>query len=297
MYANGARLIDWLSMTQFWVEAPLGVQPHDAFSVAAWAAPMCVGWTYSDVKLRGYNRAIVSDEGVIVAFNDRAGSGTPEMDKGIHTQFSGKALNTLGVFGITDMELLRWAWVERDARITRIDIAVDASVPVDFEAMSESVQSKTAKTLASTMSFVRSRTGTTVYVGHRSSEKFLRVYDKAGEQGTKESEGEWTRAELVLKGKSAISVVERLLADGKDVIPAIIRGYCDFDDVGGWDELLGGLEAVKVKRPVRESDTEKWLLESVTKTLAKRSLETEGLIEAFIARLNEELDELLAYQD
>lgn len=280
MYKNGSHLIDWLSITFPWDITPALVNPWDDFSVAGWAAPMCTDWDWSTVNLRGYKRTTRSGEGVMVAWSDR-------LEQGIHVQFGGQALNTLAVFGISDTDLLKWA-VDRGAKITRIDIAVDGQTFMPFGLLESKVKRGEAKTRSRTTGFISSSTGTTVYVGHRSSEKFLRVYDKAGESRDLSGD-DWTRAELVIKGDSAVPVVNAILAEGKRCIPSIIRAFCDFPDVPQWVEMMSSeFIPVDLKRPEKITDTDAWLIERISKTLARRSMETEGIVEAFLNAVGEE---------
>lgn len=92
------------------------------------------------------------------------------------------------------------------ANFTRIDFAFDMR---GFDGRPKDLYARWASgvllTSAKKVRFIQERdgsgiTGETVYFGGRSSEKFLRVYDKAKERGGK---GKWLRAEVECKGTFA----------------------------------------------------------------------------------------------
>ncbi|MCD8503381.1 MAG: replication initiation factor domain-containing protein [Bacillaceae bacterium] len=125
--------------------------------------------------------------------------------------------------------------------------------------------------------------GITVYVGSRESEKFIRIYDKKGEQ---EAKGElvnhdkWIRYEVELKGSCAIQVVAMIVAGKESIGTAfyrIINGMIVFTTSkmkpwNAWDKLIGGFEGMKlskVKIPECYDKKLQWLFKSMSKTFAE----------------------------
>lgn len=108
------------------------------------------------------------------------------------------------------------AAVLQEFKITRVDFAWD--VPGDFAGVFQEANPK--------CTYVRSPTGTTVYVGERSSSRFLRVYDKAKEIKAKTGVDigvQLTRVELECKHDVARANF-RVYVDGD--LDAIRRDVC-----------------------------------------------------------------------
>jgi hypothetical protein len=80
-------------------------------------------------------------------------------------------------------------------------------------------------------SMLTSDTGTTVYLGSRSSGRFVRVYDKAGQVGVP---GPWVRVELELKGDDADGTARYIFQEGVHVIPGTIRAVVDCPALPWW---------------------------------------------------------------
>lgn len=112
-----------------------------------------------------------------------------------------------------------------------------------------------------------SRIWSGVYIGSRSSERFLRVYDKALETG---SSGRWTRIELVSRNDYANAFGENITMNG--LAPAArgtIRQVADCP-IDWWQDALAGdaAESPPVGRKV--ADTDRWLIDKVLPVLERR---------------------------
>lgn len=110
-------------------------------------------------------------------------------------------------------------WIEqRGGRFTRVDFAIDlintGARPSDvYKAwMKRKVQTPARKiTLLQNRNAKGAIDGETVYIGSRQSEKLIRIYDKAKEQG---KGGDWIRVELELKQGHARAFVVSMQRNG-----------------------------------------------------------------------------------
>src|SRR2546430_2481023 len=143
-------------------------------------------------------------------------------DMGVHFIFSGKTLGNLQKRGFSIDKILRKV-VAFEAKITRLDLAKDAtdegvSIPEIWSSIAERGRKGRTKKFSQVQG---SDGGHTIYGGSRESERFLRIYDKAIEQG--DHEADYKRCELELKGGVA-RAVGRLL-----------------DESDKWGEIFNGL--------------------------------------------------------
>ena len=207
--------------------------------------------------------------GVVVQFH-------PEReDMGINVIFTGKALSSYSW-----REALH-AIMAYQGRVTRIDVSVDVHNPLfSADQLYRDFEAGLCETRAQTARLVESTSGTTFYVGARSSEKFLRIYDKGGEQG--EAQGEHWRIELECKGSTAQFVAEVAL-DGLESVPVgIIQGYFNDPQNDAWMQAMGNaMNAIAVPSDKRRTDTEAWLMGLVAQTMAKVEKVRPGFLDQF----------------
>ena len=121
--------------------------------------------------------------------------------------------------------------------------------------------------------------GFTIYIGSRSSSRFIRIYDKAAEQKV---EGVWTRCEVEFKAKQAQRAADHI-ASGTDP-RALIVSSLDFRDSSAdsnisrcpqlpwWSAWVGSVKRVSfaVRKAVDEvvKRAEQWVRKQVGPTLA-----------------------------
>lgn len=124
--------------------------------------------------------------------------------EGVMLQLSGQACRELEALGTDLWELIRQALLHQ-AHVTRLDLATDdlaGHLPVDE--MLAAFRSRHFRSRAQDYGIIQShsrgRDGWTLYLGSRSSDRYLRIYNKAAEQGYT---GQWVRVELELKGDAA----------------------------------------------------------------------------------------------
>lgn len=187
--------------------------------------------------------------------------------------FTGSDLAGLLAVGENISGLLGYVARLQAVNVTRLDFAVDVrGMGARPEHLKDAFEAGKGITGAQSANFVAGRkrngerTGETLYVGSRSSDKFLRVYDKAAQMGL---DGDWIRVELELKGDAAknalLSMVQfGIVATGKE----LLRSYWRDTGVEWYEMAIMGDEGAYVEpvgRPV--SKREKWLLEQVIPAL------------------------------
>lgn len=180
--------IDWLAFT-----APLVLLPSPELYIIS--APGSVGYG-ADTAHNGYKTAYRNGYGALCQWNDER----PEMR--VFTQYSGKTLARYIDAGRYPHEILQLHAIKDDSRLTRIDLAFDLHNTA-FNICERYRELKAGNVRCATSKanlIVGVEGGTTLYIGSRQSDKFLRIYDKAAEQ---QVPGDWMRVELEIKGDTA----------------------------------------------------------------------------------------------
>lgn len=171
------------------------------------------------VPFRGYTSARRFTDG-------RLESHSMRKEMGIHVQYSGSCLTEISPT-VDGLSVVLWHNA-LDVKTTRIDLALDIrDGNLDLLALYDDFINRRVESHVKTASKIESTEGLTVYFGSRSSEGFLRVYDKAREQGV---EGDWKRAEMEFKGTKARNVVKMLVENDNpsQLIRGLIAGHANF---------------------------------------------------------------------
>lgn len=206
-----------------------------------------------------YNNAWSSDERSIYWHDDHPefklmmradGQGLQETRK--HRKWDDKKILS-GYMGIMD-----------DTTVTRLDFAIDL---FDQEANPSDLlyawQCDQLLTTAQTVGIVENQTregslGATVYIGSRSSERFIRCYDKGKQQHTNL---DWVRIELECKGQRAQELAEMIVrSQVREAGLSMLGDVIEWSDVDWLNEVWTDFEAVpigKIGRP--ETNTERWI--------------------------------------
>lgn len=201
---------------------------------------------------------------------------TERLDMGEHFVFSGSCLaNIWSSSGINPFSLL-YTILDFNGRVSRIDFAIDVRF-IELSVTKLSSLSNTAKKgagRAPSRSLVTSDNGgATHYVGSRSSDKFLRIYNKSAQLG---EDGFWTRIELEMKGQTAHAVGWQASylneADFFAMCSGMIKSVFDCDDETWKAALEGAGTKLDVPKPDKR-DTMGWLLKSVAPAIARMLLE------------------------
>ncbi len=152
---------------------------------------------------------------------------------GVHVQMSGEGCRLIeSQKGFAAWREWIGFWLDHGAKVARIDIAVDdESGDISFETVHEQVKSRTAVMRAQNFTLIEStsRKGTfqTLNVGRRSSQSFMRCYDKGMEQCQDKS---WLRFEFEYKGDRAQGVARLLVDEGWDAAVGVARSVIEFKD-------------------------------------------------------------------
>jgi DNA relaxase NicK len=129
--------------------------------------------------------------------------------------------------------------------------------------------------------------GETLYFGERSSNMFVRIYNKGAQMNWFGEDGDsvYTRVEMEAKRENAEQLVTQLLDHGFGVVPSLLRHYLDFKEpsegdsnksrwetVSWWSSFLEECEKVRLsvkKVATRTIETVKeWLYRQAAPSLA-----------------------------
>lgn len=263
------HLIDWIAYT---VPTPVGIPnaflPHPALSFAD------DGEIHrsTHVRSQGYDTIIPLNHGR-VSIN----STHPEFK--ILVQHTGRDLWELHQEGVELETLLDYA-LRKKAKITRMDFAVDyhgPASPLDlFKARQEHrLRSAAKKRYVLHTSYEESkgevREALTFELGSRTSPRWTRCYDKAGQLGVP---GPWTRTELVMRDGYGNRVAEAMIHDG--IGPAgkqALRKFIYDHDIPWLHEALDGPSVYIETPPPPLHDTDAWLFNQIIPILSKALLE------------------------
>lgn len=262
--------IDWISYT-----LPVGKGITWALEAPALYPDLCdqaigrhLQWK-PEIPLHGYTDRFVAVDipGAAVMFSPA------REDMGIHVVLSGSALRR-----ISGEEAIQYA-AYANGRVTRLDVALDVGTSFDFRGLYDAGRAGLLDTKARKCSVIEADSGTTVYIGSRSSESMLRVYDKAAEASLASP---MTRIELEIKGQKANAVAQYLIKHGLGNIPAIIRAFCDWPTDEKWRQIFMSVPKLGLSKPEKTTDREKWIREqlrpALTRAMREDSSEVKGLV-------------------
>jgi hypothetical protein len=275
---NTRQTVDWISLT-YPTEVALQNYPKLSTNIHELAAAageiMQVGGAFTPQRARhGYALVVQNQDGAALLWD------SDKSRQGMHLSYSGTTLNGVDAPGVLGTH------IGRGARITRLDIALDllgAEMPVGMMAAALQARKdgdgaagapagnghKPVLTNAQRWSLIESDSGTTLYVGARSSTAFVRIYDKAAETGS-DDRNPWWRVEVELKGARAHKAAIALLRCGVSAARGIVRGVVHFPGVPEWEFLIDYEQIMSFPSDTARRDTDYWLINSVAKTLARR---------------------------
>lgn len=216
----------------------------------------------------GYHQAWRLKSGATVQYNgDRE-------EMGINVVYSGQAIQNMPWGDVLKR-------ITKQGYLTRLDVTIDVLDPAfDLEGLYLMVQAGRCDTKAKNVSFIRSSTGQTLYVGKRSSDRMLRIYDKGGEQG--EQQGEHWRIEAELKGVAAQSVGVRLVVNSDEGY-GVFKAILDAPEHQGYSVAVGASPVVfPLQTLKRRRDTEAWLFGLVARVMADQEKINPGTLEQFM---------------
>lgn len=244
------------------------------------------------VPPRGYNVCVELESGLRIAKH----SERPE--QGTLFQLSGNCIAWYLVHQEMTWHAIMSSSKNNGGRASRVDLAIDAKnsglTLVDLckpNLIPYRGKGRTPKYIP----VGTQEDGWRVYVGSRQSEKFLRVYDKAKEQGWENTD--IVRIELECKGEVAHAIGWEFphmeIAQCVDMAKTLIKTVASFR-VDAWDEIMLSREVgLSLPKP-SERDTLGWLVRVAAPALAKQMHKkaSQDVLGAFWDALREELNKL-----
>lgn len=265
--------LDWVSIT-----FPEDVSPRSIFRD--------LSWTRTGKGRHGYrSRYENADTGAVVQTH----ATDPAM--GTHLTLSGGTLSILRQNGWKDDALMKH-FKTIQGRASRLDCAMNMHgtvlTPQMFKEAAD-LGKLTAK--ARQFLFVQGAhdgdVADTFYIGNRSSERFMRVYDKNAERRIKDAEAH-LRLELELKNVRARAIQNAMVQHSPDTV--IRAAFVDFVqyDAPEFQEALTGPTAEIQELGRQQTNTEAWLLDQVTVALAHVTALNPGFMATFMERFFKE---------
>lgn len=191
---------------------------------------------------------------------------------GINTCISGKGCRYMESQGIDLWSLLFRLERSDKINITRLDLALDTDIKL-IDKIRANIDSKKYISKSRSISYIcksgKDSTRTeTIYIGSRSSELMIRIYDKAVEQGIEEID--WERWEIVLKKdkiREAIPLLKKNISQAfRNILYTYFRPIKKIESnksrskVESWYiKFLGKVEKVSLyKDPSQKTIEDKW---------------------------------------
>ena len=204
----------------------------------------------------GYTVGSLYEDGRILMTNPER----PEM--GAHLLWHGQACDACPIDHIWLLNHLR----EAGFSFTQLDMAIDA---INFNLRPQQATEELAHDRCKTRAKKSPRRddprdpGYTQYVGKKTSEIFLKLYDKAEEMGIV---ADHCRVELTVRHARADKAAWQIV-HGTD-FRSLVVAYADFPAWREWKEVM---DAIPVKLPSErhETNTERWLLDACAPALAR----------------------------
>lgn len=203
------------------------------------------------------------------------------LEMGVHVVLPSSALQRwAAISGVPVLDFL-YDMRSRGAVFTRVDIAQDTDA-VSMDRVIAAYENGLIVTKLQSEQVIDGRkrgkpAGKTLYVGNRSGRRYVRLYDKAAEQGV---EGTWVRCEVEFKREHAQTAVDHLLsgADARELLLSTIdfreldnpevkrRSRCDWWQA--WVEVAETVTFPVRKAAAAVADSMAWVVKAVVPTLA-----------------------------
>lgn len=167
--------------------------------------------------------------------------------------------------------------------VSRIDLAIDIrdkNILPDLVAL---VRAKAYKCAAQSFKVIESdKAGKTLYLGERSSERMMRIYDKAAQMNVPTQP--WTRLELEVKGEAAKRCAKAIQEHGLfRVCRDWIIAFAWFD-IPVWHSLQVRSFSSYAPSQRKASDTRAWLFYTIAPILANLvAMGDDNILDEFVA--------------
>lgn len=246
--------IDWLTMTFEGARNPVQLEQ---LAETLFMAPN----TQTTKPSHGYKWAIKTDEGMVLQSGER---------HDMHTNVicSGGSISALSEVFPHSPEWLTNA-LRKARNVTRIDLAIDSHDKPYLADLVTLVRASAYKCAAQSYKVIDSgKSGLTLYLGERTSERMMRVYDKAAQMG--ETDTDWTRFELEVKGEAAKRCAASIIKDGiGQTVKAWIAAFADFP-LMAYADMLADTKAVYVPSQRKLSSSREWYIRTIAPQIARR---------------------------
>jgi len=213
-----------------------------------------------------------------------------QVSMGAHLTMTGQAMSYIREYPIPERDFVT-DLIIMGARFSRLDLAVNihggSLTPDKFKQAL-----KSGKLTAKSTSYLwvtgndDSIEGSTLYLGSRTSDRMMRIYDKNAQQGISDAPA-WVRLEMELKGERAMNAAKSIEVNG---VTATVNGHFqdflqDPENQELHDALTGNSAPVtEIGRPV--SNTEAWLINTCSKSLARVLVDNPEFRRAFDATVD-----------
>lgn len=243
--------------------------------------------------MNGYTHALRYQSGALEMENPNH----PSM--GVHIIYTSQAIrNACENFGCTQDEIL--SYLMEHSRIVRLDVCLDVTgAEIDIMGINDACIAGKVKTRAKHFDYVKSAKlgeevgAQTAYIGSmHKRKKLLRVYDKGKQLGL---DYLLTRFELETHGAIAHNGATKLMDETRllgDTIAGMIKGYADLTECV--PDGIFNADGIPVSLPkYQRGDTAKWLVDTVSKTLAREAYNDSAVFADFLAQFQFHYQNLL----
>jgi len=244
---------------------PLGEKLSEKCDWIAFTVPFYKDLTWPDLILdawkeirpiRNYNKGQENAQGIKLFWHDTRPA------QGKHIILSGSTLTRLGenTYGVLN-------WIrDEEYHISRIDLCVDVT-HTNLNPRNATYHLNKGQYKSHAHSAPRwddsLQAGYTQYIGKKTSETYVRIYDKASEMGVS---FKWVRCEIVLQGDRATPALHAYLRDNS--VRGLLSNFIKFPNWKKWNAILQATPVTLEVIP-KETATRAWLMGSVAKSIAK----------------------------
>ena len=218
----------------------------------------------------GYSGASTEENGILHMWN------LEREEMGHHVVVSGSCLRDIIEYrGISQQTLLQEV-INAGASITRLDLAKDAKdVYVDYDHIWSDLERGNYKGSAQKTARMQGGDGgDTIYIGSRTSDRFMRLYDKAAQTGN--ADILWSRLEIEYKGMVARAVSALLAQDvhWSSVFNNEVSRMLSLPEQSTFGVFVNSDDcAIGVPKIEKQVDREKWIDQQVIKAVCQHYVE------------------------
>lgn len=196
-------------------------------------------------------------------------------DMGINSLFTGMPLKELFDRGVNTLDIVRWMHNE-GFKFRRLDLAIDVfGVDIDLEELQRlKFKGSINKKPCLYKDGPDCEEGSTLEIGSRKSDKWMRIYDKAAQMGMKDTF--WTRFEIQCEDRVAIQVGEKIAKLDDAGVGKLTQGMMKHM----WNPESELIQMIFDSEPQKVSSTKDvnhktydWLMGTVSVSMAKTILE------------------------